>query len=203
MGDEITWGSALPPSTRAEVEHARHTPPRWASHQRLAPAPEQEVAQTAYPEVIPDFAVPATPPRSAGEPRPGQRPIGPRPLPPESRIHISQLFLPGVYSLVQAWLTEALRAQDDLAAGRYRRVPDLVVTQQQLLPWAQGVIWDCRDHEHCVLMQPSDATTQFAGGHQLNRDLFRHYAQARGGDEDIAETMGRGALYSVMDCFNA
>ena len=203
-GDEITWGASLPPSTRAAVEQARHTPPKWASHQRLAPASTQEVAQTAYPEVIPDFTVPATPPRGPGEPRPSQRPMGPRPRPPGGRIHISQLFLPGIYELVQAWMTEALRAQDDLAVGRYRRVPDLVITQQQLQQWAQGVIWDCRDHTDCVPMQPSDEGTQFPGGHQLNRDLFRHYAHARGGDEDIAETMGRGGLESYseasLDC---
>ena len=199
-GDEISFGAALPPDTREEVEVARGSRPRWASHRSMTAATDGEIEKMAYPEVIPDFHVPATPARRAGQPR-GADP-GPQYSPgrPNGRIHISQLYMPGVFDrMVKAWLLEANAAMRDYARGKFRRVPDRVITQLQLQPWARGLIWDCRDADDCVTCQPSDEHTKFPGGHQLNRELFRQHASAIGQDADIAETMGRGGLESYSE----
>ena len=203
-GSEIEWGAHLPPETRAEVEAMRSVPPRWASHRRLETASDAEVEQRPYPEVIPEFQVPAEPSRAAGQPRASQRGQGPPPEPPAGPIHVARLFLPGVYERVLQWLAMAEEAMQGMRRGGYHRVPDLVVTQLELQPWARGIIWDCRTADACVPMEPSDEATRFPGGHQLDRSLFRRYARAMGGDADIAETVGRGGLESyseaTLDC---
>jgi hypothetical protein len=117
---------------------------------------------------------------------------------PADPIPIASLFLEGQYERVLAWIAEATTAFEAMAAGRYRRVPTLVLGQDCLQPWARGVIWDCRDPTRCVLCQPTSADTpdsEIPGGHLMNRSAFRRMAERnRVADEDIVATRGGGGI---------
>jgi hypothetical protein len=122
---ELQFGTQLHPIVRAALEAARRAPGRYASHRRATPASDSDAAAAAYP-TIPEVASTARAPRTDGQPHPdvvhppdlgfgGARPPGP--------TAIAQLFLPGIYPAITEWLSAAVRAMDDLAAGRAVSAP--------------------------------------------------------------------------------
>ena len=66
-------------------------------------------------------------PRNGVPPEPGQ---GGR---PEGRLHISQLFLPGVFERIERWRADAEAAMRAVKAGRRARPPaTLTITEDEL-----------------------------------------------------------------------
>ena len=191
---EIAYGPRLPPLVAEAVATARAQPPRWASHRRLHPAGAADAAAAAYSEVHVEARTQARPMRKPGQPRVDS--IYPPPslaLAPTGPIAVGQLYMPGQYERVTAWIAEAALAFEAMAGGVYVRVPTLVMGQECLQPWARGLIWDCREPLNCVLCAPSTAADVIPGGHQINREAFTRMARSNGiTDEDMITTVGAG-----------
>ena len=123
--------------------------------------------------------------------------------PPAGPIPIASLFLPGVYETqVASWLQLADEAAADLRAGREaRHVPTRVIGQEQMQPWARGVVWDCRDPERCVPVQRSTRDTPVAGRRQVNRRRVREVAEQLGWhDTDLIDQIGEGGVEVRSAC---
>ena len=196
---EIAYGPRLPPLVHGLVQEARSHPPRWASHRRLHAASQPEAIAAPYCEVQPTRTTSPARRRQAGQPyATGHFPPPSLSSRPAAPIAIADLFLPGKYELVVAWLAEAHDAMEAMAAGEYRRVPTLVLGQDALQPWARGVIWDCRDAANCVLCEPSGEDFQPPGDHLMNRAVFRAMAQSNGiTDAGTISTAGHGGVEST------
>ena len=118
-------------------------------------------------------------------------------------IHISDLYLPGVYTeVVQGWL-----AQADAAAAAIRRgeappaVPTVTIGQEQMAPWARGMVWDCADPANCRPVQRSSGDTTSPGERQLDRAAVRRIADELGWhDEDIIRQIGGGGIETRSEC---
>ena len=77
----------------------------------------------------------------------------------------------------QAWMRRARR--DAHQAPAY-------FPQSSLVPLARGYVWDSRNPDDCVPMEPSDRDTVFPGARQIDRAAFRRLAREVGSrDEDI------------------
>ena len=192
----IAAGPQLPRNVRRRVQAARHKPPRWSSVRNLAPASRAELLVAAIPGVPPVRSERQAPPKNGTAPRAG---VGGRPA---GQLHISQLFLPGTFELIEEWRLQAEQAMRDIRAGRPARPPHtLVITQAQLQPWARGVIWDCRSPDDCAEMQPSTRHTQRTGPRLLRRERLREAAAELGWtDSDLLGQVGEGGLESRSSC---
>ena len=83
--------------------------------------------------------------------------------------------------------------------GAYQ--PSAYFPQESLVPLARGFIWDSRDPNDCVPMQPSDRHTTFPGARQIDRAAFRRIAREVGSlDEDIIGQVGGGGVESRSRC---
>ena len=118
-------------------------------------------------------------------------------------IHISELYLAGVYdTVVQPWL-----AQADAAAAAIRRgerppsVPTVTIGQEQMEPWARGIVWDCADPRACRPVQRSTRYTPHPGARQLDRAAVRRIAdELRWHDDDIVRQIGEGGVEARSEC---
>ena len=118
-------------------------------------------------------------------------------------IRIDQLFLDGVYAAkVEPWLALAAAAMRDIREGRKPcEVPTVVVTQDEMQPWARGIIWDTRDPAHCVPAQRSTRDTTFAGVRQVDRAALRALAELLDWhDDDIVRQVGEGGVEARSGC---
>ena len=189
-------GPRLSRAVRKAVRRARRRPPRWASLRNLTAAEPAELRRAAMPCVEPVSSERQPPPQNAAPPRPG---VGGRPA---GRLHISQLFLPGVFQRVEGWRREAEAALQAIKAGRPARPPsDVVIAQAELQPWARGVIWDCRAADDCTPVVPSTRDTPPSGPRSLRRDRLREAAAELGWpDGDLLGQAGEGGLESRSAC---
>jgi hypothetical protein len=125
------------------------------------------------------------------------------PAPPDGPIAIEQLYLEGVYEReVLGWFEIADRAVAELLAGRRpQHVPTRIIGQDQMQPWARGIVWDCRDPAACAPVKRSTRETQFPGRRQLDREAVRHVAERLAWhDEDIISQIGEGGIEPRADC---
>ena len=189
-------GPRLSRAVRRAIARARRQPPRWASLRNLAPAGPEELRTAAMPGTAPVRSDPRPPPQNATPPPPG---VGGR---PEGRLHISQLFMPGVFERVELWRREAEAALVAVKAGKPAQPPiDVTITQAELQPWARGVIWDCRAPDDCAPVVPSTRLTQMAGPRSLRRDRLREAAaELDWRDYDLLGQVGEGGLESRSAC---
>ena len=204
----VAAGIALSPEVVDLLDAARQRAPGFASMRSMIAAPRAELRAAPLPGEL----------HRAMQPRPHklvQLKRG-RPLPPAVRaeatpsstpapdgpIHISQLFLPGVYEQVIAWLASAAAAARELRAGRKPRAPDtLVVEQQQMQEWARGIAWDTSDPDHCVPVASSDANSAFPGSKQIDRAALRSIAaEMEWTDTDIVDQVGHGGVEPRSEC---
>ena len=112
---------------------------------------------------------------------------------------IQSLFLDGVYlSQVSSWLALADKAAEAIRAGTQPPpVPTRVIGQDQLQPWARGVVWDCITHGHldCRPVERSTRHSSFPGERQVNRPAVRRVAELLGWhDQDIVDQIGEGGV---------
>ena len=174
-GGSAASGLRLPAAVMAAIEQARRRPPKWASVRNLAPAERAELLSTAVPSHRPPRTEQKPAPSNGTPPPPGAqgRPMG--------KIAIADLFLPGVFEQIEAWRAAAERAMQAIKAGKRASPPArLVITQQQLQPWARGVIWDAREPSDVRPMEPSTRHTPGVGPRRLDRRQIRRAARELG-----------------------
>ena len=178
------------PLVRAAVERARASPPKWASFRNLQPASADELRTRVMPDLTPHnqptaAKPPPSQPQAAARLAAFRRHLG-------RNVHVQDLWLPGKYEALLAWLAKA-------RAGR--RMPRLVFTQDDLVPLARGLIWDCRDPDNVVPLEPSTRDTVFPGARQMDRAAFRAAAAEVGSlDADIVGQAGEGGCEVRSDC---
>ena len=103
---------------------------------------------------------------------------------------------------MQTWFTLADEAARAIRQGQHPRpVPTRVIGQDQLRPWARGVVWDCRDPSNCQPVTRSTRHTTFAGERQLDRASVRRVAELlHWHDDDIIDQIGQGGVEVRSDC---
>lgn len=123
----------------------------------------------------------------------GHPPVDPSRL-PRRDIHISQLFLDGVWERIVEWTRLAGIAMCALRDGRRYDAPaTLYVTQAEMQPWARGILWDARDPGKCVLMAARRPADLAAGSRAVDPDVLDQMAAAVGsGDHDICDQVRHG-----------
>ena len=118
-------------------------------------------------------------------------------------VGIAELYSAGVYdTVVQPWLARA-----DAAAAAIRRgerpppVPTVTIGQEQMAPWARGIVWDCADPHACRPVRRSTRHTPHPGERQLDRAAVRRVAdELAWHDDDIIRQIGEGGVESRSDC---
>ena len=181
------------------IHAARHQPLPFASPRHSVPATDEELLRTAMrDDTAATEHIRAQHVRHAAR-APGQ-PFG---HPPPSRdalpkgcITLPMLFLPGVWERVLAWLDAADRAMQQLEQGRFSGPGTLVVLQEDLQPWARGILWDTSDPADCVFARPSCREELRARQHlsrQIDGDVLRRLAAELGWDDiDICDQVSDG-----------
>ena len=103
---------------------------------------------------------------------------------------------------MQSWLRLADAAAAAIRAGLDPpRVPTRVITQEQMAPFARGVVWDCSDPADCRPVRRSSRETVFPGQRQLDRAAVRRVAAELGWeDEDIIHQIGEGGIETRSEC---
>ena len=203
-GGCVADGPELSATVAAYVEGARGLARRFSSPRNLVGASLAELAAEAMP--VP-FAEPVTPTRPAKAKAQRGRPLPVEPAPtssaagaerPAGPIHVSQLFLEGVYEgEYLSWLPLVWEAVADVVVhGRApRAVPTRVISQARMPVWARGDVWDCANPDDCVPVERSDRHFIFPGPKQLDRVELRKVADALGWpDADILGQAGEGGL---------
>ena len=186
----IADGPQLSTHIRAAVEAARAKRKRWASHRNLERASVDELRAAPMPDLLPHAG-------ATSYPGPPSQPGAARRL-TEFRaalgrnVRVADLWRPAEWTRFQAWMQRARR-------GAYQ--PSAYFPQESLVPLARGFIWDSRDPNDCVPMQPSDRHTTFPGARQIDRAAFRRIAREVGSlDEDIIGQVGGGGVESRSRC---
>ena len=214
-GGRISDGRQLGGEVAAACEAARHDPPRWASLRNRRAMTPDAIRGEAFPgdlyhphvsskplllqaaRMRERRAAEAAQALSDGLPAERQRRIDSGP------IHISQLYLDGVYEQdVTPWLRRAAQAGAAIRAGaRAPRVPTVTIGQDRMQPWARGVVWDCHDPHHCTPVQRSTRHTVFPGARQLDRAALRRIAASLDWhDHDIVAQAGEGGVEPRSHC---
>jgi len=193
---KVASGSRLSPTVLAAVLQARRQPAAFASLRNLAPASAAELRAAAMPVV----------PRKRSERRPAPR-NGVAPPPgcggrPQGPLHVSQLFLPGVYARVAEWRRLAGVALRDIEAGRAAKPPGtLTISQAEMQPWARRVVWDARDAHDVVPVVPSTRESAVGGTATVDRAALRAAAaELDWCDADLLGQIGEGGLESRSEC---
>ena len=187
----VADGASLNPPTRATIERARRAPPKWASFRNLEQASKAELLRAPMPDMLPHrrrepARDPPSQPGAAERLREFREALGGR------DVHIEDLWMPGKYEELQAWMRRARR-------GAHLR--PAIFPQADLVPLARGYIWDSRDPRRCVPMVPSDRHTVFPGARQMDRAAFRRAAAEVGAtDHDIVAQAGEGGVESRSQC---
>ena len=223
-GGRMSDGPALTPSINALIDQARRTPASFASLRNLAPEGDDVLRRAPIPDGLhpqdanPDKKRKRKPPGPPLKiPDPSPEAIAYAALPdefkarrPSGKIRIQDLYLPGVYKRVEAWLDQAAHAMCVAESmlgykGHDRRdlphVPTLVIPQSEQPIWARDIIWDCADPLDCKPLQRSTAHTIFPGEKQLNRANLRQMAQLLNWpDTDIIEQACGGGVETRSQC---
>ena len=214
----VADGQALGPVADAACEAARTLPTRFAHASARTAATAHELYEMEFPSGPGDTAPSSRPAGTCKARR--RRPL-PRhkrmcawtgccadpqspPAPPSTAgVAIAALFLPGVYEgEVLSWLALADTAAAAIRAGRKPPpVPTRVIGQDQLQPWARGIVWDCRDPASCTPVKRSTRHTAFPGKRQIDRAAMRRIAAALGWhDDDIVDQIGEGGVEVRSEC---
>ena len=107
-------------------------------------------------------------------------------------VRVADLWLPEEWARFQRWMR---------AARRGAHQPSAYFPQSSLAPLARGFVWDSRDPDNCVPMEPSDERTVFPGKRQIDRAAFRRIAREVGSrDGDIIGQVGGGGVESRSRC---
>jgi hypothetical protein len=186
----IADGPRLSTHVRAAVEQARGKRRRWASHRNLEPASLPELRAAPMPDLLPHAGATTSPgapsqPGAAGRLADFRASLG-------RNVRVADLWQPEEWMRFQAWMRRARR--DAHQAPAY-------FPQSSLVPLARGYVWDSRNPDDCVPMEPSDRDTVFPGARQIDRAAFRRLAREVGSrDEDIIGQVGEGGVESRSRC---
>ena len=186
----IADGPRLSSHVRAAVEEARSKRKRWASHRNLEPASVDELRAAPMPDMLPhagttSYPGPPSQPGAAQRLTEFRAALG-------RNVRVADLWRPTEWARFQAWMRRARRGAHQASA---------YFPQESLVPLARGFVWDSRDPEDCVPMQPSDRHTTFPGARQIDRAAFRRIAREVGSlDEDIIGQVGGGGVESRSRC---
>eukprot|EP00965_Chrysotila_dentata_P063847 2115889-Pleurochrysis_carterae.AAC.2 len=215
-GRVVDW-PGLSATKRAAIEAARARPPPFASLRNLAPEDEAILATEELPGDLraPQPRLPTGKRRRErkrkrlprGDKGGDTAQAGAADAPP-GPIRIAQLFADGVYeSKVQAWFraadaaVTALRRRARGEGVEVPRVPTVVVEQEEMAPWAKGIVWDCGDPKNCESVRRSTRHTCFGGTRQIDREALRAAAEDMDWpDRDIVEQVGEGGVEARADC---
>ena len=186
----ITDGPSLSAPVRAAVEDARTRRRKWASFANLEPASTDELRAAPMPNLLPQAGRtewPGPPSQPGADERLAEfrATLG-------RNIAITDLWLPEEWRRFQAWMAKARRGVSQKSA---------IFPQSSLQPLARGFVWDTRNPDDCIPMQPSDEHTRFPGKRQINREAFcRMAAEVGSRDADILGQVGRGGVESRSRC---
>ena len=186
----VADGETLGDHVRRAVEAARQAPPKWASFRNLEPASQEELRRTPMPDLLPQAQTtvspgPPTQPGAAARLRAFRTALG-------RNVRHRDLWLPAAYERLQRWMQRA-------AKGKFQ--PPAIFDQDELAELARGFVWDCRDPDNCIPMQPSSRHTVFPGKRQFDRAAFRRVAAEVGStDKDIIGQCGEGGVESRSTC---
>ena len=221
-GGRVGEGWNLSALVAGECEAARRTAPRFASARNKQPMLVSDLRHHALPGDL--HAPPA-------RTRPGGMAASRRPRPPEAAarhaaakaaerdeaerlraarleagpVNIRELFLADVYDqLVMPWFDLVDQAVAELRSGRKPpSVPTVTINQDQMAPFARGVVWDCGNPDRCAPVTRSDRHTTFPGQRQVDRAALRKVAAAIGWervDPDIIQQIGEGGVEARTGC---
>ena len=215
----VSEGFSLGPTAHAACEAARTLPTRFSHIGHGVPASQDSLRVESFPG---DLSAPVVSSRPTTKCKAMRRRRLPHPLaacqwvgccsepvvkptPSVESISIQSLFLEGVYDAqVVSWLLLADTAAAAIRAGTQPpRVPTRVIGQDQLQPWARGIVWDCITHGHldCRPVQRSTRHTTFPGERQVNRSAVRRVAELlEWHDQDIVDQVGEGGIEVRSDC---
>ena len=215
VGGRISDGHQLGADVAAACEGARHHPPRWASLRNRLPASVASLRAEPFPGDLFHPHISSKPPIARAARLRAQREAEQAALSASSTaadrlrrisagpINISQLFHDGVYvGIIAPWMTHADAAFAAIAAGgAVNRPPTVTVGQEQMQPWARGIVWDCHAPSACVPVQRSTRSTIFPGKRQLDRAALRHVAaDLHWHDADIIAQAGEGGVECRSHC---
>eukprot|EP00965_Chrysotila_dentata_P184459 6089449-Pleurochrysis_carterae.AAC.4 len=187
-GGRIVEGAALSPFLRSAVHDARRRPPGFASFCNREAEPRDAVAVEAFPADLrdPQPGAEGRPPRRrrrggrglsrGADERAEQASAGGIEGRGHADIDMASLFLPGVYKerVLEGMreadaATAALRARTAGEDVKIPHVPTVVISQEEMAPWARGTVWDCADPARCRPVQRSTRATAFPDERQLDR----------------------------------
>ena len=215
VGGRISDGYQLGADVAAACEEARHDPPRWASLRNRLPASVASLRAEPFPGDLFHPHISSKPPAARAARLRAQREEEQAALSGSSTaadrlrrtsagpIHISQLFHDGVYDgIIIPWMLQADAAFAAIAAGEaVHRPPTVTVGQEQMQPWARGIVWDCQAPSACVPVQRSTRSTIFPGKRQLDRAALRRIAaDLHWHDADIIDQAGEGGVECRSHC---
>ena len=175
---------------RAAVEDARSRRRKWASFANLERASSDELRAAPMPDLLPqagrtEWPGPPSQPGADARLAEFRAALG-------RNVSIADLWLPEEWQRFQAWMSRARRGVSQKSA---------VFPQTSLQPLARGFIWDTRNPDDCIPMQPSDENTRFPGRRQIDREAFCRMAAEVGSlDADILGQVGRGGVESRSRC---
>ena len=190
------FGALAQRAVRVSVAAARRKPARFASLRNLAAADAAELRSAPMPHIAPRQTEAQPAPSNAAPPAEGQ---GGR---PRGKLHITQLFAPGVYERVRRWREQAQSSLRDILAGRHTVPPaTLVITQMELQPFARGVIWDTRDADDCRPMRASTRDDVVGGEATIDRAAVRAAAaELDWPHKDLIGQVGEGGVEARSEC---
>ena len=215
-GGRIVDGRCLGSDVARACEEARHRPPRWASLRNHRHATVAELSREPLPGDLHHSHISSKPVlklaarlRAEREREATQAALDHTAAARQLRIdggpiHITELYLDGVYdSVVTPWLERADRAAAAIKAGQRSgiRVPTVTIGQDQMQPWARGVVWDTRDPLNCIPVERSTRATIFPGARQIDREALRRVAtDLHWHDHDIVEQACGGGIEARSHC---
>jgi hypothetical protein len=206
----IVNGMSLHPHVAAAIAAMRRRPTGFASPLHRIPAERAELLDAPMPGNMHRCMLQGKPRRKAlkGRPLPTtcsanltstQGADQPRP----ATVTVRDLFLPTIYDeIVLPWLADAAEATRALLRGDTPVKPSTVVLPQEAMPlWARGAVWDCRNPDDCVPVEPSTRLTALPGARQLDRERIRAIAdELEWPDADIIQQVGEGGIEPRSDC---
>ena len=214
-GGRVADGRLLGADVAAAVEDARHHPPKWASLRNRLPASVASLRAEPFPGDLFHPHTSSKPPIARAARLRAQRDAEAATSAASSNaadrllrlaagpVQLSQLYLDGVYDrIVIPWLQQADAAFAAIAAGRpVNRPPSITIGQDQMQPWARGVVWDCQAPTACLPAARSTRSTVFPGARQLDRAAFRRIAaDLSWHDTDIVSQAGEGGVECRSHC---
>ena len=215
VGGRISDGHQLGADVAAACEDARHDPPRWASLRNRLPASVASLRAEPFPGDLFHPHVSSKPPLARAARLRDQREAEQAALSASGTtadrllrisagpIHVTQLFEDGVYEgIIIPWMLHADAAFAAIAAGgAVDRPPTVTVSQEQIQPWARGIVWDCQVPSACLPVERSTRSTIFPGKRQLDRAALRRVAaELHWHDADIIAQAGEGGVECRSHC---